>query len=128
MKEKLGDEHPDTLKSMQIVANVYESEGRQKEAIALHEKTLALKKKVMKPEHAYTLDSMKDLANIYWKAGRPEDAETQLLEMIKFQEQQKARELKASIQRLVTLYKDWGKPEKAPEWQAKLKALQGMEK
>ncbi len=62
MKAKLGPDHPDTLGSMNNLANAYRDAGRLSEALALYEETLKLRKTKLGPDHPATLQSMNGLA------------------------------------------------------------------
>jgi serine/threonine protein kinase/tetratricopeptide (TPR) repeat protein len=69
-----GHDHPDTLRSMNTLANSYWALGRYTEALKLHEETLALRKAKLGPDHPDTLNSMHNLANTYGALGRHADA------------------------------------------------------
>jgi len=71
-KTKLGDEHPDTLGSMQNLAKYYREAGRRSEALQLTERVMQLHK--TKLGHPDTLISMQSLANRYSEAGRRSEA------------------------------------------------------
>ena len=73
-KAKLGDDHPDTLTSMNNLAGGYYAAGRLDEAIPLWEETLRLRKAKLGDEHPDTLTSMNNLAAGYRSAGRLEEA------------------------------------------------------
>ncbi|HVC93200.1 MAG TPA: tetratricopeptide repeat-containing protein kinase family protein, partial [Pirellulales bacterium] len=70
----LGPDHPNTLNSMNGLANSYADLGRRAEALALREETLALRKAKLGPDHPDTLGSMSNLANSYAALGRYADA------------------------------------------------------
>jgi hypothetical protein len=53
-KRVLGDEHPDTLTSMENLAVTYESQGRWKEAEELQVQEMQVAKRVLSDEHAST--------------------------------------------------------------------------
>jgi hypothetical protein len=61
MEKVLGKEHPSTLSSMNNLGLVLGSQGKYKEAEAMHRQTLQLKEKVLGKEHPSTLDSMNNL-------------------------------------------------------------------
>ncbi|CAE6347231.1 unnamed protein product [Rhizoctonia solani] len=73
-KKVLGDEHPDTLTSMNNLANTYSDLGRFEDARALHTQVLDTRKRVLGSDHPDTLTSMNNLANTYYFLGRFEDA------------------------------------------------------
>lgn len=69
-KHRLGDEHPDTLRSMSYLAYSYSKIGRDQEALQLMEQSLEIQKRVLGDEHCDTLWSMNILANSYLKLDR----------------------------------------------------------
>ena len=69
-KEVLGEKHPDTLTSMNNLANVYKFQGRYDKVEPLYVKTLALRKEVFGEKHHDTLNSMNNLADLYQSTGR----------------------------------------------------------
>ena len=60
----LGPEHPDTLPSMNNLAQVY-WRGQVRAGRALYSQTLEIQRRVLGPEHPDTLWSMGNLANVY---------------------------------------------------------------
>ena len=70
----MSEEHPDTLRSMNSLANLYTNKGRYNQAEPLHLQTLEIKKRVLGEEHPDTLASMNNLANLYGDQGRMHDA------------------------------------------------------
>ena len=60
-RRERGPDHPDTLRSMLILANSYHDLGRHAEALKLREETLALMKAKLGPDHPDTLRSMNNL-------------------------------------------------------------------
>ena len=73
-KSKLGEDHPDTLRSMHNLANRYSEAGRPSEALQLTEEVLKLRKSKLGDDHPNTLRSMHGLAIRYSKAGRRTEA------------------------------------------------------
>jgi serine/threonine protein kinase len=71
---KLGPDHPDTLRSMNNLANSFRAEGQNDQAMKLHEETLALRKAKLGRDHPDTLISMNNLANSYGDAGQNDRA------------------------------------------------------
>ena len=67
---KLGPEHPDTLTSMNNLAQAYQAAGKLNLALPLFEKTLKLRKTKPGPDHPDTLASMNNLALAYQAAGK----------------------------------------------------------
>ncbi|KAK8000501.1 TPR-like protein [Apiospora arundinis] len=66
----LGREHPDTLGSMNNLANVLDNQGKYLEAEQIHRQTLALKETVLGREHPSTLGSMNNLAVVLEIQGK----------------------------------------------------------
>jgi serine/threonine protein kinase len=69
-----GPDHPDTLASMNNLANSYHALGRLADALQLREETLALRRRKLGPNHPDTLGSMNNLATSYDALGRHADA------------------------------------------------------
>src|ERR1700722_8394909 len=74
-KRVLGEEHPDTLTSMDILASTYWNQGRSKEAEVLQVSVMETRKQVLGEEHPDSLMSMGNLASTYWNQGRWKEAE-----------------------------------------------------
>jgi eukaryotic-like serine/threonine-protein kinase len=70
----LGADHPDTLSSMNNLANSYDDLGRHAEALNLREETLSLRRAKLGADHPHTLMSMNNLANSYAGLGRHAEA------------------------------------------------------
>jgi tetratricopeptide (TPR) repeat protein len=66
----LGPGHPDTLKSLNELADAFLLAGRIAESIPRYEEALNLRKARLGPGHLETLDTMGDLAAAYHYAGR----------------------------------------------------------
>jgi tetratricopeptide (TPR) repeat protein len=66
----LGTDHPDTLASMQSLAEAYLVVDRHREAIALLQRRLEIGKARLGPDHPETLGFMASLAIAYRQAGR----------------------------------------------------------
>jgi len=58
----LGKEHPDTLTSMNDLAQALSDQRDYVEAEKMHRETLALREKVLGKEHPHTLTSINNLA------------------------------------------------------------------
>ena len=67
---KHGPDHPDTLTSMNNLAEGYRDAGKLDEAQSLHGETLALRKAKLGLNHPDTLTSMNNLAVIYGANGK----------------------------------------------------------
>ncbi|KAI3530692.1 hypothetical protein CABS02_14420 [Colletotrichum abscissum] len=76
LKEKvLGPENPDTLISMNNLAEVLRSQGKYDEAEQMHRQELELCEKVLGPENPDTLISMNNLAEVLRSQGKYDEAE-----------------------------------------------------
>ena len=71
----LGKEHPDTLRSMNNLAEVLRSECKYKEAEEMHGRALALRERVLGKEHPNTLTSVYCLTYLLHYKKRYKDAE-----------------------------------------------------
>ncbi|KAJ9133892.1 TPR-like protein [Pleurostoma richardsiae] len=74
-KRVLGEEHPDTLISMNNLALTFWNQGRWKEAESLNVQVIKTRKKVQGEEHRDTLTSMGNLASTYRNQGRWKEVE-----------------------------------------------------
>ena len=64
-KEKLGEDHPDTVTIMNNLAGLYESQGDYASALALYLKCVEKRKEKLGEDHPNTLSTMKNLAGLY---------------------------------------------------------------
>ena len=71
----LGQEHPDTLASMDNLASTYRDQGRWKEAEELEVQVMETRKRVLGQEHPDTLASMNNLAGVLESQGKYDAAE-----------------------------------------------------
>ena len=67
----LGDRHPDTLTSLNNLANFYESEGEPRRALPLYEQCYTSMVEVLGDRHPDTLISLNNLATSYHTVGEP---------------------------------------------------------
>ena len=75
MKRLLGNDHPDTLTSMNNLASTYMEQGRWKDAEVLEVVVMEKRKLLLGNDHPDTLTSMNNLATTYMNQGRWKDAE-----------------------------------------------------
>ena len=66
---------PNTLTSVSHLGSVLESQGKYKEAEAMHRRDLAGSEKVLGVEHPDTLMSITNLASTFWSQSRLTEAE-----------------------------------------------------
>jgi len=76
IREKaLGPEHPDTTRSLNDLAVLYDSQGKNAEAEPLYKRALAIREKALGTEHPDTAASLNNLAVLYYSQGRYAEAE-----------------------------------------------------
>ena len=128
-KKVLGSEHEDTIISMGSLAYSYGKNGHWKTAETQYREFLAARKKQSAKDWQFFFERS-SLGAVLTNLKKYAEAERMLLAGYHGLESiaPGPKWLKHSIQRIVTLYTDWGKPEKAAEWQAKLDALEGEKK
>jgi tetratricopeptide (TPR) repeat protein len=61
-KIALGEDHPDTLRSMTSVADSYQAMGRNAEALEMYRRTLEIRKAKLGPSHPDTIKSEQHVA------------------------------------------------------------------
>ncbi|KAK0743223.1 prion-inhibition and propagation-domain-containing protein [Schizothecium vesticola] len=71
----LGESHPDTIRSMALLAGTYYTQGRHGEAEPIMIKVLELRRQVLGETHPDTIWSMANLATTYHAQGRYGEAE-----------------------------------------------------
>jgi tetratricopeptide (TPR) repeat protein len=74
-QRELGFEHPNTLTSMNNLANMLSNRGKYEEAKEMHQQELAICEKVLRKEHPDTLMSINNLANVLSNQGKYKEAE-----------------------------------------------------
>ncbi|KAK8097365.1 kinesin light chain [Apiospora sp. TS-2023a] len=93
----LGREHPDTLSSMNNLANVLKNQGKYVEAEEMHRRTLALRETVLSREHPDTLASMNNLAESLRQQGKYVEAEEMHRETLALRETVLGREYPSTL-------------------------------
>jgi eukaryotic-like serine/threonine-protein kinase len=69
-RAKLGTDHPETLKSMNDLAEIYRAAGKLDLALPLFEETLKFMKAKLGSQHRDTLTTVNNFANAYQDAGK----------------------------------------------------------
>jgi tetratricopeptide (TPR) repeat protein len=69
-QDNLGPDHPETLASMNRLANAYSSVGQHRKAIDLHQRRLEIGKATFGPDHPKTLAFTSNLAGTYCYGGQ----------------------------------------------------------
>ena len=81
-EEHLGQEHPETLKTMGQLFWIYMDQGRYGQAEPLGAKELEISQRVLGDEHPTTLNKMKFLGYAYINLGRYDEAEQLYSELV----------------------------------------------
>ena len=71
----LGKEHPDTLHTMNSMAELYRDQGRYAQAEPIFARVLDLRSRVLGEEHPNTLDTLEELAQLDEDLGKYAQAE-----------------------------------------------------
>jgi hypothetical protein len=74
MEEKLGDEHPETLRAQNDLAEIYLKSDKAEEAFGLSERLLETELRVLGKEDPLTLRTEARLSELHFLAGRLEEA------------------------------------------------------
>ncbi len=72
--ETLGEDHPSTLKALNLLADLLWAEGRYDEVEAIDRHTLEIRRRVLGEDHPDTLKSLNGLAATLFNAGRYAEA------------------------------------------------------
>ncbi len=115
-RRELGEEHPDTLSSTNILAILYDNQGRYDEAEPLYVKTLDIQRRVLGEEHPDTLTCMNSLANLYRNQGHYDKAEplyVKTMEVIKRVRGEEHSHTLNSMNNLALLYWNQGRFDEA---------------
>ncbi len=113
---KLGDDHPDTLKTMINLGNVYYDQGKFNQAEALYLDCLETRRLKLGCDHFDTLSSMNNLANAYSDQGKYDQAEAlylDCLEMRRVKLGDNHPDTLSSMNNLANVYSDQGKYDQA---------------
>jgi len=87
IREKvLGPEHPDTARSLNILARLYDEQANYAAAKPLYQRALKIREKVLGPEHSDTATSLNNLAQVYESQGNYAAAEPLLQRALKINE------------------------------------------
>ncbi len=114
--EALGEKHPDTLTSLNNLAEAYVAIGRPAEALALHEKALWLRTEILGEKHPITLVSLDNLAKVYDALGRHVEALPLNVKALRFRTEtlgEKHPDTLSSLNNLANTYYYLGRPAEA---------------
>jgi serine/threonine-protein kinase len=118
-RKLLGNEHPYVAVSLAGLAEVLLSAGKAQDAYTLAEEALAFPEEELPADSKYRARAKSALGGILIVQKKYAEAEALLLDAYKiFSVQEKASvHAKRCLQRIIDLYRAWGKPEKAAEYQ-----------
>lgn len=114
-----GDDHPETMITMSSLARVLHKLERWDEAETMSRKMIEMTAQRRGPEDPRTVIYRLNLASLLRDAGRFEEAEPIMLDglpKIRAAFGETHDHTIAALERLVTLYEKWGKPQKAAEY------------
>jgi len=117
-QEKLGNQHIDTLASMNSLARVYCYEGRYDEAEQLQTETLEIQRRVLGEEHPDTLTSMHNLSAVYCAQARYDQAEQLIIKTLEIRCRilgEEHPDTLASMNGLAVVYKAQGRWDEAEQ-------------
>jgi len=119
--ELLGQEHPDTLETMEGLARVYWRQGRYEKAQALFTQTLEGRREVLGEEHPDTLYCMNGLAVLYFSQGRYAEAESLYATMLQISRSLLGEDISTVLfmGNLATVYRYQGRYDEAEPLYAK---------
>ncbi|MDI1492406.1 MAG: hypothetical protein OHK93_003620 [Ramalina farinacea] len=119
VREKiLGQEHKETLSSINMVGSVYNLGGRWDKAEELEVRVMETTKRVLGEEHPDTLTSMANLASTYWNQGRWKEAEeldVRVMETTKRVLGEEHPDTLTSMANLASIYRNQGRWKEAEE-------------
>jgi tetratricopeptide (TPR) repeat protein len=116
--ELLGENHRDTLTSMNHLANVLSDQGKFKQAEEMHRQALGLRKVVLGQEHPETLTSMSNLGLVLSRQAKYAEAESVHRQLLRLRERVLGKEdpsTLTSMNNLAAVLSDQGQNEEAEE-------------
>jgi Flp pilus assembly protein TadD len=119
----LGEKDPSTITSLSNLALVQYLRGDKEGALASYREVLERSQAVYEPGHWRIGQCHENVGGCLSNLGRFGEAETELLaawDIFQSTAGPRATRTIAVVQRLVTLYSDWNKPEEAARWRERL--------
>ncbi len=74
LEDKLGEDHPYTATSYDVLARLYNTQADFESALPLFKKALTIRKKILGETDLYTADSYNNLASFYYDQGKYDEA------------------------------------------------------
>ena len=118
-----GPDHPSTCEKMHNVATTYDPLHQDEQAQSLYIETIDGKKRILGESHPSTVLTVLRFAQMRQRQRRYADAEMQLIAAARTLGQTSDADRQSAesvLTQLVSLYTEWGKPDQAAEWSAKL--------
>ena len=112
----LGENHPDTLDSMNSLGSLNGAQGKYADAARLLTEVVEARRRVLGSEHNATIGSMHELAEVYRLSGKYDQAEllaTQVLEARRRLQGDEHEETLAAMDALASAFERQGKYDKA---------------
>ena len=112
MRSRLGEDHPDTLSSMNNLFNVLKEQGKWQEAEQLHREALKGMRPRLGEDHPDTLSSMNNLANVLQEQGKRQEAEQLHREALKVRRSRLGDDhpdTLSSVNNLANIEKEYGR-------------------
>jgi serine/threonine protein kinase len=122
-REKLGEDHWETLKTLNDFGVLRREQQRYEESESMLHQALEGRQRKLGADHPDCFESLHELAVLYKEQGDYDKAEPLLIKAFE------GRCLKLgdthphtleSLNNLIALYESWNKPEKANQWRSKL--------
>ena len=120
-RQLLGNEHQSVAYSLLNLARAIQAQGAFEKAEPLYLEALAMERKLLGAQHPTLGATLMNYGGCLTEMKRYREAEEKLLEahgMLKAVLGEQHKQTKSSTERLVRLYKAWGKPAKAAEYGA----------
>jgi tetratricopeptide (TPR) repeat protein len=130
-RQVLGEDHPYTIDSLRGLGLLRAELGRYEEAEKLLTESLERRRRVQGHEHVRTIHNMVRLGWVYTEQKRYSEAKALLLDAFELSNRVLGPHDQVtigSIDKIIVLYKAWGKPEEAEKWRAKLQQTEAVGK
>jgi Tfp pilus assembly protein PilF len=115
----LGGSHPDLTKSLNNLAGILQKKGEYEESEVLLREAIEINRGLYDGKHFQHLLSLRFLGYVYWEKKDYDSAEPYFLESLELSRELLAEDsplIGASVNTLIELYDEWGKPDKAAEY------------
>jgi serine/threonine-protein kinase len=127
LRKLRGNEDSRVASCLIGVAAVLDARGEHVAATPFIQEAIGIRSRTLGEEHPATLNDKLNLAGIYISSHRHAEAESILLDVLRAKTSACA-DPQPTLRRLAELYRDWGKPDTAAEYEAKLARLPPPEK